>query len=350
MDARLRAVGLPCRTERWMTEKPYFMSSHTGEFGKYRLEDEFLHPEYQGAAGTDLTETHLFGFHVPEQAIHAMSYSWQHPNLHLVSGGVHVMQGIKSHAPGAELSDYRHFMSDSGFREHFPNYRLENGYEVEMCEPGRRFRTRYVDEARNSRFDVEYTGVSEPIMWPGDRHFEQVMRTRGELLLRGVPHKIDGFYVRDRSWGQPRPEDPVSAPPHSWITGVFDEGCAFHITATDAPARNPDWKRDFPSFDAAQALRFGWLILGGRKTRIKTTDKITTYDQATLMPKTVEIRIIDENDGAHDFKGTVLAGAPLHLWQNVRVPICLARWEYGGKVGWGDIQDVQYPDFVLLNC
>jgi hypothetical protein len=333
-----------------MEDKPYYMSSHAGDFGRYRLEDELLHPGYEKSVGTNLTETHLFGFHVPEKAIHAMLYAWQHPNLHLISGGVHVMQGIKSHAPAAEISDYRHFMSDAAFREGFPNYRLDNGYQVEMLELGRRFRTTYADKARNSSFEVEYTAVSEPIMWPGDRHFEQVVRTKGVLMLRGTPHKIDGFYVRDRSWGQPRPEDPVNAPPHTWITGVFDEDSAFHLTATDDPARNPAWKSHFPHFDPAHTVKFGWLIVKGRKTRIKSASKLTSYDRATLMPMTIDIRIVDENDKAHDIKGTVVAGTPLHLWHNIRVPVCLARWEYEGKVGWGDVQDVQYSDFVLLNC
>jgi hypothetical protein len=86
------------------------------------------------------------------------------------------------------------------------------------------------------------------------------------------------------------------------------------------------------------------------KTRIKSASKLTSYDQTTLMPKTIDIRIVDENEKTHDFKGTVVAGTPLHLWHNIRVPICLARWEYAGKVGWGDVQDVQYSDFVLLDC
>jgi hypothetical protein len=63
---------------------------------------------------------------------------------------------------------------------------------------------------------------------------------------------------------------------------------------------------------------------------------------------TIDIRIVDENDKAHEIKGTVVAGTPLHLWHNIRVPVCLARWEYEGKVERGDVQDVQYSDFVLL--
>ena len=330
-----------------MEEQPYFMKANAGEFGKYVIEDERLHPQFKSIVGTALTETHLFGFSVPEASIHAMLYIWQHPNLGLVSGGALVFQGIKAHAPAAEISDFRHFMSDACMRETFPNYRLENGYEVAMLEPGKKFRTTYADPLRGSGFDVVHTAVSEAVVWPGDKHFEQVMRTRGDLTLRGKRYVVDGYHVRDRSWGQPRPEDPVDAPPHTWITGVFDDEFAFHLTATDDPLRNPGWKEHYPHFDRAQSVKFGWLLLGGRKTKIKTASKLTIYDRASCMPVRLDIEIVDENDRKHHFKGTLVAATPIHLWQNVRVPIGLARWEYEGRVGWGDVQDVQYSDYLL---
>ena len=178
-----------------MEELPYFMKTNVGDFGTYRPEDERLHPQFRSSVGTALTETHLFGFSVPEAAIHAMCYIWQHPNLGVVSGGVLVFQGIKGHAPAAEISDFRHFMSDACMRDTFPNYRLESGYEVAMLEPGKKFRTSYADTARRSSFDITHTAVSEPIMWPGDKHFEQVMNARGELELRGKRYAVDGYHV-----------------------------------------------------------------------------------------------------------------------------------------------------------
>jgi hypothetical protein len=332
-----------------LEEQPYFMKANVGDFGSYGAQDEQLHPQFRSSVGTALVETHLFGFSVPDAAIHAFLYIWQHPNLGLVSGGALVIQGIKAHAPAAEISDFRHFMSDACMRDTFPNYRLDNGYEVAMLEQGKRFRTTYEDAPHQSGFDVVHTAVSEPIVWPGDKHFEQVMKNEGELLLRGKRYSVNGYHVRDRSWGQPRPEDPVDAPPHTWITGVFDDETAFHLTATDDPLRNPGWKVHYPNFDRRQSVKFGWLLLGGRKTRIKTASKLTIYDRTSCMPMLIDIEIVDEHDRVHRFKGTLVAGTPVHLWQNVRVPICLARWEYEGRVGWGDVQDVQYADYLLKN-
>jgi len=333
-----------------MEEQPYFMNPNVGDLGKYVIEDEMLHPQFESKGGSALTETHFFGFSVPEAAIHSILYAWHHPNLRSVSGGVHVFQGVKSHSPGAEIADHRHFMSDAALRKTFPNYSLDMGYRVEMLEPGMKFRTTYNDESRTSSLDVIHTAVSEPLVWPGDKHFEQVMRTKGELVLRGKPYRIDGYHVRDRSWGQPRPEDPFRAPPHSWVTGVFDDETALHLTAADDPARDPAWRNIFPDFDPAQCVKFGWMILKGRKTSLRSASKLTTYDRTTLMPTSIDINLIDEHGDSHHIKGTLVAGTPVHFWHNTRIPICLARWQYNGRIGWGDIQDVQYPDFVLDNC
>ena len=145
------------------------------------------------------------------------------------------------------------------------------------------------------------------------------------------------------------PEDPVDAPPHTWITGVFDDEHAFHLTATDDPLRNPAWREHYPNFDRSQSVKFGWLLVGGRRTRIKTASKLTTYDRVTCMPMQIDIQIVDEHDREHRIKGTLVAATPIHLWQNVRVPVGVARWEYEGRIGWGDVQDVQYSDYLLKN-
>ena len=95
-----------------MEEQPYFMNPNVGALGSYVAQDEMLHPEFESKIGPALTETHFFGFSVPEASIHSILYAWHHPNLRSVSGGIHVFQGIKSHSPGAEIADHRHFMSD----------------------------------------------------------------------------------------------------------------------------------------------------------------------------------------------------------------------------------------------
>jgi hypothetical protein len=44
--------------------------------------------------------------------------------------------------------------------------------------------------------------------------------------------------------------------------------------------------------------------------------------------------------------GSVQAALPFYTWHNLRVPICLARWECNGRVGYGDIQEAQWTDFL----
>jgi hypothetical protein len=70
---------------------------------------------------------------------------------------------------------------------------------------------------------VPLTAVDDPIVWANGKHFEQVMRTQGQLVLRGQRHDVDSFNIRDRSWGELRPEGHNPAPPYNWVHGVFDE-------------------------------------------------------------------------------------------------------------------------------
>src|SRR5580692_5301451 len=97
-------------------------------------------------------------------------------------------------------------------------------------------------------------------------------------------------------------------------SGVFDDEHAFHLTATDDPLRNPAWREHYPNFDRSQSVKFGWLLVGGRKTRIKTASKLTTYDRVTCMPMQIDIQIVDEHDREHRLKGTLVAGTPIHIW------------------------------------
>ena len=73
----------------------------------------------------------------------------------------------------------------------------------------------------------------------------------------------------------------------------------------------------------------------------------TSYDPVTMLPSGSEMHVVDSKDRTHHFVGRVKAGAPIHPFLNNRAPICLIRWEYEGRIGWGDIQQSQGNDFML---
>ena len=323
----------------------YFYQDFKQEFGTYDLSDEEIHSSYKTEKPHyGLTETQYFGFSVPEHDIHAFLYLWYHPNLNVLAAGPMIMQGVKPVGQASEIFDYRNYLPDEQLNPSLSNFTLDSSYSVQMLEPGRVFRLTYKDEERDSGYDVTATAVSDILMWPSSRHFEQVMRMEGEVRLRGKSYAVGGYNVRDRSWGELRLENPVAGSPIVWTTGVFGDDFAFNITGFDDPDLNPVWAGKLPTV-GGKPHKFGWMIIDGKPVVVENARSVTTYDPVTLMPQSIEIEV-QVNGRTYDIRGMIKAGAPASPWMNNRAPICLARWECEGRVGWGDLQQVQGNDFL----
>lgn len=324
----------------------FFNRDFATEFGAYTEADDRLHKAlWPGRPEPELSETQYFSFSVPDAAIQAFLYFWYHPNLRTVLGGAVVFQGIRPVQLGVELYDLRAYISDAVFEQDLDRFVLPNSYEVEMIEPGRKFRVRYADPARNNSFDVLYEAVSEPLMWPDNRHFEQVMRTKGKLVLRGASHTIDGYAIRDRSWGEARREVPMPGPSNSWAVGTFDQDFAFLATGTDNAQADPIWKGRYDPA-ATKPLTFGWVIDKGRRSPVSACHKRIAYDRTTMLPERIDMRLETVAGGSFVLTGEVTACTPLPLWPNVRVPVCQIKWACDGRTGWGELQDAQWSDFL----
>ena len=325
----------------------FFIRDYGTSFGTYSLEDEYLHKSiWPDKPHYALSETQYFSFSVPEHDIHAFLYCWCHPNLRAVSGGAVVFKGTQPLQLGVELYDYRAHMSDAVLSEDLGNFRFDNSYSVQMIEPGRIFRLRYEDRERDNAFDVTLTAQSAPVMWPDNRHFEQVMKTEGFVKLRSQEYAIDGFSMRDRSWGEARMELALPGPSNSWAVGTFDADFAFVAVGTDSPATTPIWS-DHYTESMAKPLTFGWMIHNGQRSPVTECRKRIEYDRSTLMCRSVEMELVTASGERFDLKGTATAGTPLPLWPNIRVPVSLIRWECNGRVGWGELQDAQWSDFIF---
>lgn len=327
------------------TNESYFIQDFKTVFGTYKIEDEEIHDNLLHTHKHHaLTETQYFGFCVPDKSIHAFLYLWYHPNLDVVSAGPMIFKGKKSISLASELIDYRQYVPASQLGKKLTDFRLENSYAVKMIEPGRKFRLTYDDPSRKNAYDLTYTAVSDPMVWASGRHFEQVMKVEGDLYLRGEHHEVEGFNIRDRSWGEARLETPMAGPPAVWSVGTFGEDFAFNVTAFDDPQRDPMWKDQLPHPE--KSFKFGWMIVDGEPVIIANSSNVVGYDPATLMPDNIQLNITDIRGRDYVVTGTVTARVPFNTWLNARVPVCQTRWECNGRVGWGDIQECQWNDFL----
>ena len=291
----------------------------------------------------ELVETSYFGFNIPEEGINAEIYHWYHPKLGVSSGGVFIYRGMKPVQTAADYLDYRSFMP---MPADIVDCAQSSGVRVDMLEPNKRFRLRYEDAARATHFDFEADAIMPLPVRGNGGHFTQAMRTRGQLTLRGREYRIDGYFTRDRSWGDPRPEKPLPIPAFTWNVGVFDDSFAFHTAAFDTPKYHPEWARTFPAVKAGENHLWGYIWKNSRLLGIKSVDQHVQREADGLFPKSVKLRVEDTEGGVHEINGTVESRIPFNPWDNMTCYFCLARWECDGKVGYGDLQDCTWNDYV----
>lgn len=329
-------------------DKPFYVAQNQG-FGSITAKDELLHPQAFAEVKADTaTETQYLGFSVPEAGIHAIGYLWHHPNLKVVTGGLLVWQGIKRYATAAELCDVRAFMSDRALANDLHEYRLDNGYGVRIIEPLKRLQMTYEDAARGNAVDLEFTALAEPVMFGDGKHFEQPMRVRGRLKLRGKEYAVSCYNVRDRSWGKPRPEDNMPLPALSWMTGVFNDDFAFNCNMLDQHEQQPELQNTGFALPAEKTLNGGWLRRDGVVARIVSATKRIERDPDSRLPRRVDLSFTDEHGRTVAMHGELIAAAPWQVWPNLIFPVCLMRWRCEGMTTYGDCQEGYWNDYLQL--
>lgn len=328
----------------------FFMNQQPKGFGSVSPDDEKFH---RGARDEDdspaLVETQFIGFNVPAADIHSLNYVWAHPNVGIVSGGPWAWQGVKSHQLASEIFNMEDFMPESVILDggDLDDYTLPSGYGVEVIEPFEKLRIFYDDPSRQNAFDVTMTAIMPPAMISTNRHFDQAMRTEGRLLLRGRPHTVDGYTVRDRSWGEARPEDPRQAPPIHWTTAVFGDDFAVHAMGMEDPAV-ADWGPSYPGFppEVAAQLGRGWVWAEGELRQLESVRFTSSWDLDRGHPRGHRLELTDDDGREYVLDGTVGAASEWSTWSNVRMAVGLLRWECEGRTGFGDHQSAMWTDFV----
>lgn len=240
----------------------------------------------------------------------------------------------------------RHFMPIACVGD-FDHYTLPSGYGVEVVKPMEELRITYEDAARGNAFDVTLTAFMPAAMLATGKHFEQGMRTRGSVTLLGERHTVDGFTLRDRSWGEVRPEAPHVAPIVHWLAPVFDEDFAIHVCAMEDPARDPIWQGvlDYTPEQAAAHGR-GWVWRDGEIVHLESISLAATWDRELRCPSSYRVDAVDVTGQSWSMTAERIAAAHWYPWNNMYAPIMLMRYECNGRVGYGDSQIGAWTDVV----
>jgi hypothetical protein len=309
------------------------------------------------------TETNWWSFNIPERKIGCWIHTPYYPNRKTCTWRIFVWddQGIEpgrlayykkvEEAPMPDAPDLRDIT--------FPN----GGYSLKMIEPGMKYHLEYSDKERGFALDFTHTGVHAPHRFqPGEPpfiqtpHYDQLGHVVGTMTLRGETIAIDGVGVRDRTWGprggpyqtsrkQHAPDsNRVKFPGGPLWRQIERERGRGRIEYIYGHAR--DFQSGFLGFVRMQdadakgwaPMNVGWLLKDGVFGRIdKERSRMLNFrDPGAGWNSHMLVDLADTDGRTMEAEGQSVSrmsegGYGLNQ---------LMRWEFEGKLGWGEDQDV----------
>jgi hypothetical protein len=317
-------------------------------FGTPDTTFEKLRKPWPDDAPYDLVETSYFGFSIPEEKIHCEIYHWAHPKFGTTSGGIMIFRGKKPSQGNADYIDYRNFQP---IPDDITDCTYADGVKIKMIKPMEEFEISFDDPAADTSVRFVSKAIMPPAFRPTGGHITQPFKTTGTLILHGKSYKIDSYFTRDRSWGDPRSEGRLDIPPVGWHVGVFGDDLAFHTTAFESTDLDPALARRYPGFDNGKNHIWGYVWKQGKLLGLKSTRRRIEREADGIAPAAVHLELIDENDEVYKIKGVLEARLPMCVWPNMTFFFALTRWTMEGesRSGWGDTQEGLYENFVREN-
>lgn len=187
------------------------------------------------------------------------------------------------------------------------------------------------------RMHVDFAAVADPYyFWRGEHgHFEQIGRARGELSIGGDDFELDGWGLRDKSWGprtwQSSSAEPAASPSEAaagqrtftmWLTATFGADLAFAVTAV--PGRTAGG---------------GFLMRDGQNLALTDVAVESEYEPGSVLHRSCRVTALTETGETFAAEATVIGMAPTKIaipGGATLVNEGLARWTTdGGRSGCG---------------
>jgi hypothetical protein len=352
-------IGTPVGTLADGACRECLVTGAARHFAPVLPEDDFLHPVAPDAPYT-LVETNLYGFNIPEADINCNIYVLWHPVFQTMWVQCWVLKGkrILPHQLAADYFIEHHYLPAVTENADWSVQMGSATLRVTMVEPLEEMRIRISDDPKHFALDLTCTAALPPVGRPGGHHFTQLLKTHGDLTLDGAAYAINGHYMRDRSWGYPRPEHAERTPPYRWMTGWFGGGNGFVVAWLDTgllddPEFGPNWNTWVDGPDATGAnkwesggptpslnLRSGWIAIDGKIAAVtKLRFRTLTAGGSRFIVKAVEIEITDADGQQHRITGETQSMIPKMYWGNLITYMHAVKLKMGAHEGQGDLMD-----------
>ena len=203
----------------------------------------------------------------------------------------------------------------------------------QMADPKAAFQN---NPKKRVQFDLEHVAVG-PLYGhkaeekPGEKaeegfaraHFEQHMKVTGSLTIDGETQRIEGFGMRDHSWG---PRFWQALHKYEWLTLNFGEGLGAMVSIVQ---RDPEGK---------EVSKGGVIVRGMEMERIVDAEITAEYEDNGLYHKSLVAKIKTEKGAEHTITGKVTGFIPLrNRRENLETFIGegMTEWRLGDQVGYG---------------
>jgi hypothetical protein len=151
-------------------------------------------------------------------------------------------------------------------------------------------------------------------------HYEQHVRAVGKLNVNGTEYAVDGFGLRDHSWGPRSWQSPKS---YRWLTGQFDSGFGFMGSQIFTPTGGE--------------ILSGFIFRDGQNHFVQPVRLETKWSEPGQYQDEIAVTLRG-GDQELEIRGKVVGMLPLrnrHDGKVTRVSEGMTEWRCGDHVGYG---------------
>jgi hypothetical protein len=205
-------------------------------------------------------ESGWFSFMVPERQLSGMVYCYHRPNMGYSMGGFTAWDPTGDRSDSCIWYDLGQISPLATATEMF-DFTVPTGLTVACVEPLQEYRLQYKQDG--CEVDFTWRRVREPFatkvpdsqdQW-GKRHYDQMGRMTGRMTVDGETVDVDGWSMRDHSWG---PRKIGKDQRGRFVWAIASDSDAFLVWASPAQAFESD-----PVAGVPEKVVGGWLLRDG---------------------------------------------------------------------------------------
>ena len=250
--------------------------------------DEYFHERNDDP---DWNESGWFSFMVPERHMSGMVYCYHRPNMGYSTGGFAAWDPTGDSYDGCVWYDLEQISPLLPATEMF-DFSLPSGLTVACVQPLHEYRLQYKDDG--CEVDFTWRRVCEPFSPPlpasqgqwGRHHYDQIGRMTGRLAVDGETIDVDGWSMRDHSWG---PRRVAKDQRGRFVWAVASENDAFLVWASAAQPFDTD-----PVVGVPERIMAGWYLRDGVVGNIVEGESFVHDRRADGAPLADRLRATDD--------------------------------------------------------